>query len=283
MFRIRDFKYSFIWFYVFGLTSFIPSNRSRDKVFLIISIVPKALYAFIVIISATYYLKHHQWQTLKSHTTTILFFTIAKILPDIFSVVFQLRTPFATQSICKMFVNCFQLLNDQLGIKADSNNFSKKYHNKIVFNLFFQLTICLIKFIIDPTHDSIEMSIFFTFAQIYHIFIVLHITLFIDLMQYFLFTINTNMNYVVQNRKGKLKLIEIVDSIKMLHLHLQNISSLINSYFGLILIVVLLHDLAFSTFEIYGIFMHMKTIEQIREFKFICNHIFSEMVVSKPI
>lgn len=272
MFRIRDLKFSFIWFYLFGQTAFIPSKRNRDKFPLIISIVPKAFLAFVVVNSATNYVKCYGLQPLNSRTAPRFYlFTIVKILPHMFSIGLQLRKPFASKFICKMFANSFQSLNDQLKIKTDLKIFLKKFHKKIILNVFISLAFGVIKFLI-PTHDSIELLIFFTFPNMYRIFIVLHITLFVDLIQFFLFTINTNINYAVRNRNGKLRLIGIVDSVKKLHLSLWNISNLINSYFGLILVVVLLHDFTFATLEIYWTFLVMENIEHVRELKFIRNY-----------
>lgn len=280
MFRISELKVPFVWFYLFGLSSFIPFKRSRDKVFLIISIIPKVLYAIVIVIFTINYLNLNRWKTFKTQTGTVYLFTIAKILPDILTIWLQLRRPYAMQTISEMFVNCFQLLHHQLKIKADSKNFSKKFHKKIILNLFIQLTLGVIKAIMRPPSYTLYKLIFLTCSNLYHIFIVLNITLFIDLMQYFLFTINANMNYVVRNRRAdRNRLIKIVDSIKLLHLSLWKISNLINSYFGVILVVILIHNFTFLTFEIYCTILYMETIEQIRKLTFIRNYIFSKLFV----
>lgn len=265
MWEICELRWCFMWFYLFGQTTYIPLlKQTKENLLIIASIIPKII-SIIILFGSPYILcVFRLGNTFDFSVGIVLFYSNCNIFAIFIAVYQNIFKPFLSRRICGMYLDVIRSMDKKLNVQIKLEEFAKKFHWKIIKLFVFQSTISIIRVNSFTTFYTTISTIFYSITFIYNDFIILHIILFIELLHYILFTLNKKINQIIQKPDDQLTLIEIVHSLKRIHLSLWKISNVLNSNFSLVLLLYLLQSFSTSIFAVYWIFLFTDSIEQIR-------------------
>lgn len=270
MWRILKLKVCFIWLYLFGQTTYIPTRRSVSKLLMILSILPKFISAIVFIANAIlYYGIRFGEKPFDFNNVSIYVISIINILSNFSSLLLNIFNPLLSRTICEMYVVIVQYIEINLKLKISFEKFSKQFHRQLISIFAYQCSTAALRFNSYSMYSSPLASATYGITFIYKDFAMLHIKLFVDLMQFILVMVNRNIDKIVRERNRNLTIIEIVNHIKWIHLCLCDISKMLNSSFGLIIIMCLLENFATTVFSVYSVFLYTDTLEKVQALSFI--------------
>lgn len=238
MWRIRELRSSFVYFYLFGQTSYIPLKGGHLNYLLGVSFFPKILH-FLILFGAiiTGVTQNSKWPNIFDFNSMVLIATVLLTFAADFLVLYsEFLSPFWSRTVCEMYAGVIQYTEHKFSITVPTNRFQNYFHLKIIlFVLTETLSSALIIFIPNSFFKPIA-TYFLAILSIFKGMILLYIVLFIDLMQLLLFSLNFKLKSVTQNRLRRYSISIVFKQVKWIHYKLWKISKLINHRFGWIFV-----------------------------------------------
>lgn len=256
MLDICHLRACFVWFYLFGQTTYIPLQKNRDKLLQILSILPKIIFLLISILTPILVYKYRV-HGFMPHSQIILTSILSNLhtISNVFAFYLSVRKPFLSRKICGMYFDIVQTINEQLKLNISIGDFAKVFHRKIIFLVIFRLLISIGTFhAFSPFLSSISkpmVAISFIYKEIINLYSII----FIDLMHFVIFMINQNIEKILRNCIKHFTIIDVVHSIKRIHLNIWKVSQILNSNFTSIIVLNLLENFALATFTIFRMFV----------------------------
>lgn len=251
MCEIRKLTLSFIYFYLSAQTTYIPLKNANFKWLRIVSILPKIIH-FSVIVMSIYitYEINGQWV---NSTDLTQFLKFSVLLSNIVSMTIafciNLFCPFATVDILKLCASVMQCIEKQFFIKISLDQFQWNMHKNILVTLigelFVLVCVCIEK---RQIIGSFNLYMLFTYKTL----IVLHVVVFIELMQFLLHSVNMKLASIT--RRNQHLIVPHLHQTKWIYYNLWKVSTMINAHFGWILTAVLLEASLYISMNIYYTF-----------------------------
>lgn len=277
MWRIHDLKLPFIYFYLFGQTSFIPLKGNHFNKLLVISFLPKSIY--FLVLSSTIYLnitQNHKWPNAFNYSAilalAIITFSCTSGCLTLFT---NLTLP--TRSICNIIAGVIQYTELRCSITIPIHQFQRNCHREILFGIFAEF----ISGSARTMHLSSTITIFkpvanffVSFLLVYKVIMVLHIKFFIALIGLVLHSVNIKLKNVSRTHSRRYSVASTLQRVKWIHYNLWKISKIIYSSFGWILVFLLLENCVHASSSIYWIFIYTKDWEKKHIIQLIRKYIF---------
>lgn len=271
MCRIHELKSIFVYFYLFGQTTYIPLKSGCFKILSIVSFFPKILHFLVLIASIfTGLTQNNAWPNLSEFDTIILLvILLLSCISGILVFYSNLTYPFLSRTICKMFANVIQYTENRFFIIISTQNFKKKFILKIIFSLSNQIISSLTLIIFPNSFYKPIATYFLGILFIYKVMIMTHTVFYIDLMVFLLHSINFQLKILSRIRWRRCSISIKFKQIKWIHLKLWKISKIINKQFGWLFLFELIDHSMRSILCSYWLFLNIHNLQNTHIWDFI--------------
>lgn len=275
-------KIFFTLFYIFGQTNHIPSANFRtSKILLFASCIPIALY-FVLLATATYSNTTQLYNfTTKLYTTNdVIFLGIFKTItltPNWASLFANICDIHSSQNIFKRFAIVSRQIESIFAVKTGFRKFENQFLRRMICIILLDIIGVAKKLMIGhpifkPVTELSMIALLF-----YRNFLIFHITLLIDLLRYFLCTINLRLSRINGDLNCHTQydinyLINLVRQIKLLHFRIWLILIRINKRFGWVLVIFLLETFIYYSYVVYWLFLNTENEAKRKTFLFLRNY-----------
>lgn len=271
MLRILELKPCFIYFYLFGQTSFIPLKGGHLNLLLICSYLPRFFQCFILIGTVfTGVTQNYKWPHIFDFNSIL--FTGILLLNCISSFLifyYNLTFPFSSKVICKKFEDVIQYVEQKFLITIPIGYFQKKFHLKIVLFALNE-AITFSTSVIGSNSYYKPIACYFTGALIiYKGMLLLHIIIFIELMQLLLFSLNSKLTSITETRWHRYSVSITFKQMKWIHLNLWKISKMLNKQFGWIFVFTVIDYGTRFTSCAYLLILYTQLVQKVHIWAFI--------------
>lgn len=262
MCRIQELKNTFILFYLFGQTTYIPFKNQNKKFLSIFSFAVKIFPAIVTIMSIiAMFITPNIYPIEKENIhIDIIFqnFEIFMCFSNIFGTYLKIIDSFSSQSLLESFSNSIKYFETQLHITISLSQLERKYRRMILLTPLFHSIYLIFKAVSGFYSNSISYLIF-KVAILFKDIAVLHMTLYIELIGVIISSLNEKINKILVDECDDRDTVYLLRQFKWIHLKLLKIVKMFNDKFGWILIFTtlesLLHAIGSLSVLIVKIFM----------------------------
>lgn len=262
MYKIERLKSYFVCFFLFGLSSYIPSKRFNQKKqihYTILKQLPRAVHVVFVVL----YFCQTYWNsnivTVSSveyiSTMSICGMQLAVLIDDI---AFE-------RKIERMLLNLFEsidFLEKSMKLPVCLKSFEQNLRWKLflcnIMNIFFLYIKLMTK---SPKISNISFIWYFILV-VYRTIALFQVLFFIDLSNVILSHINQELQHLCSEfivfpikSNGNNKFVNTMRQIKVIHFKLCRVATLINSRFGWFMILSLLHLIAVPCISVFSVYV----------------------------
>lgn len=260
--QIRQLKIYFDLFFLIGENAYVAFNRTNRKIPVVLSYLPRVLNFIFSVVFSVIILK-----------TTMFYpnflFVFILIIPSIFPNFSSLYGSFSQSNFSEKILISFDKIIDclqmTLGHDFEFQIFLKRFGRKFKFSLAFQILLIV-------TKCSVRQSIFTTlFVDIsigimllYKLFSILHVTIFISLIEFVFQTLNDKLvsTYSDKNCFVTMRWNEGRNNLRLLksvHFSCWNITTKINKRFGWFLAIGILESFASTVYALFWGFLYFQS------------------------
>lgn len=263
--RIGELRSCFTYFYIFGQTTYVPLNGGHFKKLLFLSFFPKLIQ--FLMISGTIFsciTQNYEWPHFKDYTFVVLFaMLLLNCISNSLAFYYNLTSPFSSHNICKIFAEVIQYTEQKLFITIPISRFQRCFHKKILIGILIEMFVSFIRLIVPSYFLKPITYVMYLIAFVYRTVLVLHMVMFIKLIQVVLHSVNTKLSSVIPMRRSAKRSLVLCtfQQIKWIHFKLWKISKMINSQFGSIFICLSIEFCAYATVSIYYAFVYIQTLQ----------------------
>lgn len=244
MWRIRELKICFIFFYLFSQTSYIPLSIDRTKQLKIGSIILKIFQFCLPIIQLVVDANlGYVGSSPKNFNQFVLQLILYLHFIGSYYIFYNSIFPSVKSNhICEFITAIIQYVELKLNISIQIDKFRRKYLRKLLITLALQAISLIVtsafgRFFIIPYQLIYIIIIYSTkiIAAFYAVF-------FVDLVTYLLKSINKAIKEISGDPRKKKKIFATLRHLKWIHYNLFKFSKLINDRFGSMIIICLLEN-----------------------------------------
>lgn len=192
MSRICELKSCCIIFFLFGQTSFIPSEDKNNKLLKCISCLPKIVY-LIILLCSVYLIITHTNRDPHLSELNVLFHSLMIILAlssNCIAFYLSARHPYFPQEICDQYAIFIKYFEDDLKIKIELCELKQKCWWYAVIVLAIEIIASLNRYVTISLFFKPTTDIFLTISLFYRAFVGLHAIFYITLLQEMLTYLN---------------------------------------------------------------------------------------------
>lgn len=276
MCRIRELKYCFVYFYLFGQTTYIPLKGGHSKCLLIVSFLPKLIHLAVIItnIFSTYTQINRKPSILTMNTVMLYTIFTINCMSNIVAFYLNVLTPFWSRQICDMFSNIIQFAECKMLVHVPVYRFQKHFHKKIWFGIILEIISSSTRIIVQSPVFKPMMNVYLLIIFLYKMFVMLHALMYIDLIQFVLCSVNTKLNNVAHTRWHRYSVAITFRQVKWIHFNLWKISKKINQQLGWIIIMLILENSTYSSACVFWIFWYFETPTNFKKLYFLRKYSF---------
>lgn len=259
MWSIHKFKVYFMFFYIFGLTSYIPTKKKRIKLLHVVSIFIKITH--ILTLSAyTIRFINGRSERLTSfnfdgiYPICVFFYSI---IISVFAMYISISNSNVSRHICNRFAIIIQRMELKFQITIPMNRFNRNFAMTVFVKIATVLpSMLLLSKILE--HLSVHlMLVDKMLCLINHVGLIslsFYIAFHISFIEFLMILINNQLQifYVL---KQYTKVSTVLYHLKFIHFNLWQISQIINKHFGILIAMLLLQLLHLFVFNIYQTFI----------------------------
>lgn len=245
MWRLRELKFYFIFFYLFSQTSYISTQIDRTKQLKICSIVLKIFQLSVLVrLTAAFIHTGNIGLSPKDFDGFALQFLI--YLRVICSHYILLYNSFLLSvksiHICGSIAAIIQYIELKLKNSVQMDKFKNFFQKKLLLAMFIQIIGVTFAFALDglfkePFHFSCAQVIACT-----KIAALFYVIFFIDFMTCLLHSVNKTLREIVRDPNKNKKIFATLFHLKWVHFHLFKFSNLLNERFGMLILLFLMEN-----------------------------------------
>lgn len=276
MHRIREIKLPFIYFYLFGQTSFIPLKGGQFKKLLAISFIPKFVNFSVIFLSIYFGItQNSKWpDDFDFSTILLLSILIFNCISSLLALYSSLFSPFASQTICEMFASIIQYTERTFSISFSLHRFQKKIHKTILLAILVEFVSGFSRTIYVPSRILKPLAnVFVSLLLLYKVLVMLNIQLFIELIHLVLLSLNKKLESVTKTRWHRYSVSCTFQRIKWIHYNLWKISRIIVHSYGWVLVFWIIETCTHFCLGVYWTFMYMESFDKVHLTYFISNYV----------
>lgn len=273
MWRIHELKVSFIWFYVFGQTTYIPLKTERLKLLLYFSIITKCMSLLIflnviIFIHLEFHMQpthHHGINMLINYSFVICF----KI--NILTFFLNVKRPFLSRSLLLKFNVIIRYMENQLKAKVVLSEFEKKYRRKIMIFIAYEIIVSVARIMTANYHERTARS-FVVVSYMYRTIFVFYITIFIKITGLIMQSLNLKIQELLDVDDNVDSIIFTMKQIKWIHFKLTRILKDFNNRFGWILFWFMMESFLHLAITTFMIFLYLSSSADLKQMSFLRNY-----------
>lgn len=261
MLRIHELKPSFIWFYAFGLTTYIPLKEPKTKPLLFLSFFVN-LALFIAFLGQIFAFASHSYPQLTRNivlNTALSYSAVLIFISNFLTVLFNVFNPLKSRKILLRFATIIEYMEMRLSIPIFLCEFERKYRYKMLLFILFESASLLPKLFINSTfHVPINILIL-EILLIYKIMLIFHITIYICLVETLLIALNSKIKELSHRSIGRHSILFMLRQFKWVHFKLSKNIKNLNDYFGWIVFSLMMESFILTTISIAFAFVYAET------------------------
>lgn len=268
---VRELRPYFICFFLFGQTSYIPSEPNHLKHFRLISIILKLFNLAIPFGSTILFVYNRSTDTVKSSEFNSFFSKYVIFVISLFTYLAFYTSyvnPNLAHDICGIFDRLIPYIERNLHIKIDIRTFKQRFRRKLCFKLSIEIFTSVLRYAMTDVVSAVENSLF-TIMLVINIFGIFHLILYIDLIELLLCSINRKINVYAKEiwfTKRYTKTLSTFHRLKWIHYNLWKISRILNDKFGVLCIFFAIHFSVTFVGTLYRSFVYFPTLLMIGEY-----------------
>lgn len=228
--QIPELNSIFFLFYLFGQISYIPFEKSEKSFRWLLTYIPKLIY-FLVLITTIFSMitLNHKWPDLSEFSTIIsCLLLIFYVLSNFASLLTDLFDPLSSYLLCDYLADTIHYTEKKFKLKISMAHFRKIFYRKVLFAFSIEILISLENVISKSMFLKTITDVVLLVAKFYRYFSLFHSIIFIDLMIFVLFSLNTNLRNINENPLCDVDLLQTFRHLKWIHYSLSKVSRLFN-------------------------------------------------------
>lgn len=255
MWCIRELKVYFVIFYLFGQSSYIPLKTDHVKGLRIASYIPKIIHLTVPISHFILNAYNQKLKLTSFHVIATQYSMFLVFLSNYYPLFLSVLYPNTSFQLCEYFGNIFQYLEHNLHINIQIGKFKKNFTQLLFLKMAFSTVAFASRFAETSVFLHPMENILFTVSVFIGIFAAFHVILFISLVHFILRTINKVFKNIWRGPKRPNDAFEFLRHLKWTHYKLWKISRALDNQFGLVILLLLLHNGLVMGFTIYRTFV----------------------------